>query len=613
MNTSNEVKQNSIETINPTLGILSSNIIKSMTDTESNFLELGQSLQTIYSESENLIKIITHAAERFNVKSEENIIQVIEKSISDVLAELSGYSVKIASNMDHISESGQYLENMCNLCIHLKSESRFLNVVGLNFDIEGCRSREAMDMFEGFAEEIKELSVKINEMAEKMIVDSTMALAGQRSGISGISDRIEEIKVLTNGARDAVMKTMGNIQSLADISCHTLEQAQHTAQAIQKMIGEIVMAIQFHDIARQQLEHITEAFEDVMELLNEQPYLINAKATNTIKISGRIVDILKVQYDQLLNVINEIHQAYEKIMFSFQEISRKVGSLKHLLNESGTSKNQATSLETEFKSITGRMKELKQLQDQGRNLGGEMIKTIQESSDVITVLSQSAGQIDSINIGLKHKALNAIIMTTKLGEKGFTLEVLAREISNISLDCTGLVEKALKNLTSISEIARLLTADKEDTFIQSFEKISLDTRTKEISKALDLQKNDSDHVSKIAQVLEEKIEKTGKELLFLNVWVEQLRHSGVILDELVSSLEPLIDTEDQSDTGHIETLSKRYTMESERIIHNRISEDENLKSIPLDSCVKKQDTSNESLDIEADKENETFDDNIELF
>lgn len=612
MNKSDNIEQNRIERINLTLGSLSDSIVKSMTDTESRFLQLGQALQDIYSESDGLIKKITQAAERFNRSSDQNIIQVIEGSIHAVLEELSGYPEKIGSRLDCIKESGQYLEELRNLCNRIKKASCFLNVVGLNFGIEGCRSSEAVKLFDGFAIEIKELSVKIINLTEKMFMDSTKALTGQTSGLSGISEKIIEIQDLTCEARESVLKTMENIQSLADISCQTMDSAQHTAQTIQKMVGEIVMAIQFHDIARQQLEHVTQAFEDVAQWLKEKKETaLNIESMERLKIPDQIVSILKVQYEQVVHVTNEINQAYEKIISSFHEINLEVGNLKELLGVSDPSEKTILSLETEFESITNRMKNLKQVQLQGRNLENETAKTIQESSDIVSALSQYAGQIDNINTGLKYKALNAMIMTTRLGKKGVTLEVLAREVRNISIDCTSLVEEALKNFNSISKIAAILTADSGETAIHFFKGTPIDISIGQISDTLDVQKKDSALVNHIAHGLEEKIETTEKGLSFLYTWTECLTRDGAALDELIFSLEPFVEMDTQDDSGRIEILSQRYTMESERIIHNRISGKTSGQLASEDHL--EPDTTQGVPDPEAKEKEEEFDDNIELF
>lgn len=612
MNRSDKATQNSIEWVNPKLESLSDSIVKNMTGTESRFLELGQSLQDIYSESDDLIKKITRAAERFNTSAEENLIQVIERSINGVLAELSGYPEKIGSRLAHINESAQYLEGLCDLSTRFKNASRFLNVVGLNFGIEGCRSKETMDLFDGFAQEIKDLSIKINDITEQMHVDSAKALSGQKSGVSSLSKKIVGIQDLTGEARDAVMKTMENIQRLAEISCKTLDRAQHTAQAIQGLVGEIVMAIQFHDIVRQQLEHVTQAFEDVAKWVKEKKGSgADIHKMDTLKIPEQIVSILKVQYEQLIHVTKEINQAYEKIISSFQEIKTEVSQLKQILNESGRSEDQNLRLETEFESITSRMENLKQLQVQGRNLGSEMAKTIQKSSGIVTTLSQYAAQIDNINTGLKHKALNAIIMTTKLGEKGFTLEVLAREVRNISVNCTDLVEKALKNLDSISGIATLLTVDHDEEVVLSFEKIPIDISIGQIAEALDVQKKDSDHAFQIARDLEEKIETIGNGLSFLNTWTEQLSQDSTALAELISFLEPLVDMDNPDDSDHVKNLVQRYTMESERIIHSRISGEPSESLSSADGS--QTETEKQLPDPEVKEKDEIFDDNIELF
>ena len=74
------------------------------------------------------------------------------------------------------------------------------------------------------------------------------------------------------------------------------------------------------------------------------------------------------------------------------------------------------------------------------------------------------------------------------------------------------------------------------------------------------------------------------------------------MTELITSIEPLID-EDADDSTAIkdENLSERYTMQSERSIHEQISKDPGDK---VDS---------EKKPIKDNEQKDGFDDNFELF
>ena len=592
------------------LSDLSKSIDDGIKETESPFLALGQALQTAYSESGDLISIIKGSVDRFSDASGNNLVNEVESVIHDVLGELTGYPAKIDADMEHISGSAQFLEKLRGACSNLSNISRFLHIIGLNIGIEGCRSPETNDMFRGFDEEIKDLAKKISETTEKIHTDATEVIAGHEKGLPGISQKVDILRKLTDEAENAVMKTMENVRALSDHSCKTLDNAEQTAQAIQNRTGEIVMAIQFHDIARQRLEHVISSFEDVQKMFDQKRLSWDTQASDSIKIPPQIISTLNIQSEQIIHVADEIEQAHGNITASLDDIRSQVAELKNLLDESSGSGDRRSGLEKELESMTVQMNSLKQLDIQARSLGDELISTIRKSSDVVTDLSRYADQITNINTNIQYKALNAIIMTNKLGKKGATLEVLAREVGNISVECNRLVKDTLDNLESISSLTARLTAPKADNHDKAGNEADLEESIDGISMAVDAYSRDSVTVSKGAQDLAEKIDQTGKGLLFLSAWIEQLRQVPLKLNEIISSIEPFVDEDAENDTTFSdETMSERYTMQSERHIHERVSGKNRDKA----ASEKASPDKDKRKPMETDKQTEEFDDNVELF
>ena len=588
---------------------LSETIDIGIKNTETPFLDLGQVLQTAYSESGDLINTITGIADRFSTADGNNFVHDVENAIQDVMGELAEYPVKIKADLEIVKGSSQYLDKLHRICPGLINISRFLNVVGLNIGIEGYRSKESIEMFQGFDKEIKKLAERIGEITGKIYDDTTRVITSHEKGLSGISGKIQTIKRLTKEAEAAVLKTIEDIKILSGHSRNMLEKAEQTAKAIQNMAGEIVMTIQFHDIARQRLEHVISSFEDVRGMLEQNDLSPDNTLSDDIKIPAQIMSILQIQSEQITNVADEIEQAHGNIKNSLEDIRCQVATLQNLLNESSESEDRKSGFETKLESMVQQMNDLKQLETRACVIGDEMIDTIGESSEIVSLLSGYAGQISDINLDIQYKALNAIIMTSRLGNKGATLEVLAREVRNISIECNSLVEDTLKHLEGISKLTSLLKVSNNDETAPIRKEIGLDESIDGISIAVSAYSSDSLTVSENAQTLEKKLEQTGKGLSFLIVWVEQLRQDGLKLEEIITTIEPFADEKLEAHAFNDENLSNRYTMKSERIIHERVTKK------GLDTAKFEDESPIEEIknSFELKEQKETFDNNFELF
>ena len=532
-------------------------------ETETPFLTFGQDLQTAYSESGDLIRVITEAADRFSETSDKSLTRESDTVVRQVLEELAAYPVRIDRDMEIINNGIGHLEGLCNACQGLNNVSRYLNIIGINFAIEACRSNEATAMFEGFADEIKDLARTSTDIIEKIDKDSRDAILKQKKKMAEVSEKVAQIQALTDQAQDSVLRTMDNIKAISAHSLQTFETAQETAKAVQNGTGEIVMAIQFHDIARQRLEHVISAFEDVMAIAGTAAdYGSSSKGK---KLPHQVLSTLKIQSEQMGQVAQDIEQASVNIDTALEEIRKKVAALGEGMAASDDD-TQTGGLAREFKAMGDQLDHLKQIQHQAGRISQEMGKAIKESSEIVMVLSQYTDQIRSLNINIQHKALNAIIMTSRLGDSGRTLEVLAREVRNLSVSCNDTVSDVVTHLDRISGLTRKLSQTEQKT-----EGVSLSENITAVSAAMEDQNRDTHAINGQITLLEEKFNQARQGLSFISGWSGQLLKDRNLLDNIIQAILPLADTEPPPDNqNHDTVLSSRYTMESERKIHQRI-------------------------------------------
>lgn len=579
-----------------------------MANIEPLFLGLGQDMQSSYADSAQLTQLIAQSAEIIGSQTEGSLINHINATVNDLLQELKSCRETITVNSDHMGSSTGELATLSQSCTGLTKLARFLNIVGMNIDVESCRSVESKNMFQGFGGEVKELAQKIGVIADQIHMDSKSVRSSQISGVDTIKASLEELSTLSASAEESVRHAMERVERLTQLSYTTLDNAATHSQKIQQQVGDIVMGIQFHDIVRQKLEHVTSAFEDCKTLLTS-----DAAEEGRHKIYAQIYFILKVQSAQLVKTNSELNTVHSNLEQAFTGIKEKTNRLMDDVVGSGMDKKEEKELEKEFDFIRKELENLKKLRTHGQSMSNRMVESIKETSSIISGLSQYTSQVSSININLQYKALNAIIMTGKLGDKGRTLEVLAREVRLISLNSNDLMEQIVKILRIITELTGNLKelSGEESRQISDTLTISLDDTMNQISTTLSRHEENRSLSVTMARQLIKSIEKIRKEVGFIAKWAKNIETIQIQLEEILAQIKPLILSMDKAILTEYEHIEKRYTMESEREVLLRASE---IDSGQVNENGTDNKPDGQIIDNAQEKHNDDeFDDNIELF
>lgn len=205
--------------------------------------------------------------------------------------------------------------------------------------------------------------------------------------------------------------------------------------------------------------------------------------------------ILTAQHRRLVGLVSEIGAVRESIQCSFETLEeeiRKLDSILELLRKNGGGRQDFHAQSAALRKDFSRLSDL-------FSLSKEIKETIHSSTvrtrDVADQLVQFSGEMKDINDDTKLQAVNTIIMAGSLGDKGRTIEVLAKEISLLA-DQTSLLTGDVTGLqdTILDLVARLgdVTAEKEDgaVYVADLEKeleqfcgvyTSIDTHVAEVS------------------------------------------------------------------------------------------------------------------------------------
>ncbi|WP_022664978.1 methyl-accepting chemotaxis protein [Desulfospira joergensenii] len=616
MNDSNKTPEHTTAGILSRLPELSESLGDTLQKIEPQFAQLGQDLQMVYAESGDLAKGIMNSADGMTDRSETGLLHHIGEIVDDSLTTLSGCREMITGSLQNITASTGHLSELCSICETIRKSSRFLNIIGLNIGVESCRTSEATAMFENFGEEIKALAGNIGEISATIYGNSETVRKDQLEVHNDITDGMKTFDELSQSAETAVQQAMEEIETIGGLASSTLEKAGSHSQKISNIVGEIVMSIQFHDIARQQIEHIISALGDISDLLGKGPDSLDPEDEpaddDGSARKGRAQSILALQAAHLKQVIAETKGVYEKMQASFESIGDEVDQLMENVSASCSEEGEASGLEQGFKNFRAKLEDLGQLLNRGNELEEQIKKTMDQSSRAVSTLSLHTDQVTSINIDLQYKAINAIIMTNKLGDKGATLEVLARSVRDLSNESNTLVKEVLNIITSITDLA--VSSDSgslnRSTGEAGVSGISLEEGIGRISNAYEEYRESSFQAEERSRKLMESIDRTRKELDFFPEWIES--SAGVLreMEDLLEVLAPWKGLGDDLSINGEDDLAQRYTMESERKIHEEL--------IAADGKEMTGEDRDKSVEVPepkegSEEEEDGLDDNIELF
>ncbi len=556
----------SITEISNRLPVLAESLEKTYKATAPDFMQTGQALQSVFSGATGLAKDTTEIARLFSGDSDENLLDGLGRLVKQSVSGLKTGHSDISGSLKNIEAGAEYLGTLFSMSSQIERTASFLHIVGLNIGIESSRSEESREMFDIFVQEIKQLASKIVEISEGMSDGSKKAKDNQASAQKKITEGLNVFGSITVAAEETVTGAVDEIgRRLMNSSVQVLEQVGVHSKAISRQTGKIVVSIQFDDIARQQIEHVSSSLADVGKILNERSGGSNGNSDFAL---GRAKSILSIQKGQLRQVISEINEAYREITNAFGGIGNEV---EELVKSASIIRGQSTdsgSSEDSFAQLRSGIERLHGLITQGQGMGSQMREAADQASAAAASLSKYVEEVRSISLELHLKALNAIIKSTHLGDEYEALEVLSHEVSRLSRESDAFVESVLDILGSINGLAKEMTdqSSKNEGRMEQGNKESsvLNEGIGKVSYAFSQLDENSEVAISHSQELKATVSEAKDSLDFLPKMTGKL---GEYLDEL-EQMDRAMKAAGAQDVNlsheDVEDVVQRYTMESER-------------------------------------------------
>ncbi len=534
-------------------------------DTEAEFVSIGAELQTFSkgcaasSEGASAIAAMMEGGSGFNIEALKELFEHAHDKVESCAISLSG-------GISGMKDLMQRIDSILELRLFLKKLAHSISVLGTLMKIETARVGE--DEFNIMTSIVDDLSREIEDGSDEIVAAAGIAgssLSGSSARISAVLDKFNR-ELSAN--KEHIITILNEMDRMIMQSKWVCKRLGDRAAQISPEVGNVVTALQYHDICRQQMEHVSDVLKDIASGISSMGGSDTAEQASFSRWTAHAITI---QISQLEHVIAETASSAENISSHLSRISDIAGAqtedVSLLLEEGDTEDNRIAKIGSELKSLSGMLSESKEM---AISLG----TAVADIAEAISGMSRQVSNIEMISENINLLALNTIIKVARTGETGRGLEVLAGEIRKLSVNAKNEITKGSEVITGIlttsSEFKRTVS-DELEREIAATDEIFLRTNNtvQELLETDARVKGALDEISAKTKALEADVMRLISDIKFDATIKTGLEGMVISLRSLLKELEENMSGLPEAGTARqdINHLENRYTMHSEREVH----------------------------------------------
>lgn len=537
-----------------------SNLEEINSTTESEFLTIGENLQGFYQQANELYQHGEKAAGLISGKEINSALENLHDIIERIRTNLDSSGKKHAGNLDTINRVVHLLRTVYRITESFQTIVMSMRMMGIAIRIESANLSRGGRIFRVFARQVVGQSTAI----ESKVLKISNELDHQAEQISKTHSKLLNLNSLQQQkGRQAVKNIESSLTSLAKKQDESSRMAAHISDQsrdISSNVGEIVTSVQFHDITRQQIEHVTLALGEFNEEsdLSQTQDICRLQSMHLVFARDRFTDAVTNIIDYLREITGDVRSLSSEVMGLIGETGNgKAGFLAKMDQEMSL----ATSALNEYSKMTA-----------------ELSRAVVSVVEISEAMSAFLVEVDEIAYTIKTISLNAAIKASKIGEEGAAMEIVSKGIQELSRDAFEISTEVSTTLAQLMEEVRIL---REETFaINDTSAEGLENVAGELGGILgSIRQMNDQSIDKLREMdavgldLIGKIDKTIREIT-----VGELMK--VKINQSISGLEKITGPVSEHDwemltperKAFMNRLAEQYTMKHEREIHHAWNE-----------------------------------------
>jgi hypothetical protein len=535
--------------------------------TEGTFVGIGQRLEASINTIDGLTSTFRTLMEELG---SDELVQATA-DLSQVSTRIGAFAHAPRDSEAVLGRISVLTDAMTGRVGRMRKAVQAVDVLAVNAKIAAAHLKTGGEGFATFAEEItramKVAEENLDGFAEQLdlMSERLKAATANQSALSQQRDRA--IRTIPDQLARSVSAIAGRRR-----------QAENTAAAIQRKtvevgtrVGTAVMAMQIGDTSRQRIEHSEFALTLVARLFGRatRSALDFDFSAVSAEEKHRILDaITALSLAQLSDTADELDSQVGEIAASLGELAGDAHEIAGLGQQTYSSDGAAagsflSELEEDVSHARRLLEDLRNAQTEGDGVMAGVLETTK-------ALVRNISAIQSLESDIRLMGLNTTLRSSRLGNEGRALTVIAQELRTCSNLTATEAEAVLIDLDAMVEAAGTSSgADPERRLAEITDLGDI------LVRSVDRLSKTADSLSSALETLDRESETVASSLRQTSTEIRAKAEIGATLRRASSALSGVrgdapID-EEMGDPGHIlATIFGKYTMAREREVHARV-------------------------------------------
>ncbi len=526
---------------------------------ESHFVGLGEHLEKISLSASEMVNTSIAIDNTVTEQLGDKFARDIRDSANGNIEQLHKQSEVITNNVGYLQEISHEMKGMKSASDALTRLGKRLRAVNLSIHVESARTQEATVMFDAFIQQLNSLVNEILTIARNVLNDSSQACVTQDVSKQETLQAQGDLVMLAERGRSAVDSAIEQVRILAINASESGIRVLELGKSVTNCVGELVMALQYRDITRQQLEHVSQALVNIEFALKSEE-----ECEQVFSTSYPILMVQNAQVEQVCGFIEKVRKDLDNGFANIAQIANQIA----IISKSAT-KSESESGNDGFQSLAGALETVESISATSAEILDKASETAGNALHVVDILTSHAEHVSDISAEMNLQALNAVISSSRLGNSGKTLAVLAQQVTALSRESEIVVRIILDILQKVrSKAERARMSDVLTNHVNADLSVSLTVNAVETVEECAASFSEATVNSELSiKSLAHCTAETGKHTASLQESESLLRSCSEDISNLVQALDPWKSAETVSTAW--DGLDS-YTMQSERDIHSAV-------------------------------------------
>jgi methyl-accepting chemotaxis protein len=555
-------------------------------ETEHEFLAVGEKLNDYFNRAMHISTMSSSVAASLAGEDVNASIRGFQALLDRITTYLEQGEVEFSRGTDVLQDVLRIIANLYTPITGFKKIVKILEILSVSTKIESAQLGQEGHDFVTIADDVEKLSVLIKSSFADILSRAgnlTTRVEQTLSRVSGLKERKNDKAA---GVLQNVRSTLTGLQEKNRSSAVIAGRLTSEWESITASIGEVVSAMQFHDITRQQVEHVQEALDKVAANLKQASSDVSLDDDGIKTVAIQAKTVCELQKAQLADSSLKFMQAVEDIIRNLKGIEGGVVKMYRDVEQlTGAEGERASSFLAAIEADASSAIDFFGTMRDAINDVSEAMKTL---TDTVSDMTKFVDDIEEIGTEIELIAVNARIKAAHTGAEGAPLGVIAEVIQKLSVEARmqkGAVADELKRIVSTVE-------GLSDPNVMHAEEQAAETENllHELTDLLEKLRTVSattvsllGSIEKEGKMLATDIEASANKVTAQNRFRERVQKATAGITAVSENLKALAPDAKDAELDMLKNLAINYTMHSERSIHKSYEEGSAVTaaSIPL--------------------------------